>query len=433
MARFGRTAEVITVTASLLTLAALCALQGCSDATKPAPPQQAALPPAITYDTVLASLTAAIGEARRSMDRQPETALDAVSLYVDRAELTGGYDDYRQAAELLDAASERMVGGSHPCIARARLHFALQRLAAASDALDDCPGTVARKDIAELHADIAFQKGRYRQAELIYRALVNRHGTSGQYVRLALLRSRTGAPGEAAALMETAERRYDGTSATTKAWFKVQRGTLALERGRFDEAVAMYRAASEALPGWWLVDERLAEVKRLSGDSAGASAIYQKAIDRTGSPELLDALAQIRISEGRIDEAAKLGGRARAAHEARLAQFPEAGAEPAIEHFLHVASDPKRALALAESNYASRPNGDAAVALAKALLANAMPKRAIEVLETQLADGWDTAEIHWVMGEALAQLGQRDAAKAAEQAALERNPESAAMYAALAK
>src|SRR6185295_15181361 len=159
---------------------------GCSDATKPAPPQQAALPPAITYDTVLASLTAAIGEARRSMDRQPETALDAVSLYVDRAELTGGYDDYRQAAELLDAASERMVGGSHPCIARARLHFALQRLAAASDALDDCPGTVARKDIAELHADIAFQKGRYRQAELIYRALVNRHGTSGQYVRLAL-------------------------------------------------------------------------------------------------------------------------------------------------------------------------------------------------------------------------------------------------------
>ena len=44
MARFGRTAEVITVTASLLTLAALCALQACSDATKPAPPQQAALP-----------------------------------------------------------------------------------------------------------------------------------------------------------------------------------------------------------------------------------------------------------------------------------------------------------------------------------------------------------------------------------------------------
>jgi hypothetical protein len=174
-------------------------------------------------------------------------------------------------------------------------------------------------------------------------------------------------------------------------------------------------------------------VKRLSGDAAGAATIYAQVIERTGAPEPMDALAQIRIGEGRLDEATQLRWRAEAIHEARLAQFPEAAAGPAIEHFLQVAIDPKRALVLAERNYAARPYGDAAVVLARALLMSLQPKRAVALLETQLADGWDTAEMHWVLAEALAQLGQRDAAKAAEQAALDRNPESEGMYAAVAK
>jgi thioredoxin-like negative regulator of GroEL len=415
----------------------LCALGACGDGAKTTPPGDAAAKPAaITYDRELATLTASIDDGTQAIDRQngdAPAALETVSLLIERAQLTENFDDYRKAAALLDAASERMDPGSYPCLAHARLHFALRRIAAASAELDGCPGTVPREEIAGLHADIAFRTGRYRQAELIYRALVNRSGTPAQYVRLALLRSDTGSPGEAAALLEAAERRFDGASPAIKAWLKLQRGALALDRGRFDEARALYAAAADALPGWWRVDVRIAELRQLGGDTAGARTLYANVIERSGAPEPMDALTLVLTGEGRHDEAHRLRMRARAIHEARLREFPDAAASSALDHFLRDGVDPGRALELAQQNYAARPYGEAAVALARAWLQNAQPKRAVEVLEAHLADGWDTAEIHWVLGEAWARLGQQDAADAAQRAALARNPASAAMYVTVVK
>jgi tetratricopeptide (TPR) repeat protein len=218
-----------------------------------------------------------------------------------------------------------------------------------------------------------------------------------------------------------------------RAWLKLQRGLIALDRGRFDEALAMYLAASDALPGWWLVDEHIAEVKQLSGDTAGAKKIYAGVIERTGAPEFMDAQAQILSGEGRHDEARGLRARARAIYEARLREFPEAAAGHALDHFLQDGASPGKALELARRNYETRPYGDAAAALARAWLQNAQPKRAVDVLEAHLADGWDTAEVHWVLGEAWARLGRQDAAGAAHRAALARNPASAAMYATVGK
>jgi tetratricopeptide (TPR) repeat protein len=429
--------RIAVTRAALLGVLFAGALAACGDAPKSAPPRDAAAKPAaITYDRELGTLTAAIDDGTLAIGRQPGdalVALETVSLLVERARLTGDYDDFRKAEALLDATTARMDAGSYPCLAHARLEFALHRIAAASAALDGCPGSVARDEIAGLHADIAFYTGRYRQAELIYRALVNQVGTPQQYVRLAVLRNTTGSPGEAAALLEAAERRYHGVSATMKAWFKLQRGLIALDRGRFDEALAMYLAASDALPGWWLVDEHIAEVKQLGGDTAGAKTIYAAVIERTGAPEFMDALAQILAGEARHDEARALRVRARSIYEARLREFPEAAAGHALDHFLQDGANASRALALAQRNYETRPYGDAAVALGRAWIQNAQPKRAVDLLESHLADGWDTAEIHWVLGEALARLGQHDAASAAQRTALARNPASAAMYATAGK
>ena len=321
-----------------------------------------------------------------------------------------------------------MDKASYPCMAHARLHFTLHRLRAASDALDACPSGVAPAEMAALRADIAFYTGRYQEAEAVYRALVNQVGLSQHYIRLALYRNKTGQPGEAAALLEAAEKRYHGVSATTKAWLKLQRGLLALDRGRFDEALAMYRAASDALPGWWLIDEHIAEVKRLSGDAAGAKSIYESVIARTGSPEFMDALASIKGGEGLRDDAIALRQRARAIYDARLRQFPEAAAGHALDHFLQERSDPATALALAQRNFATRPYGDAAIALARAWMQNGEPGRAATLLESQIARGWDTAEIHWVLGEAQADSGRSEVARQSHAAALARNPASAAMY-----
>ena len=274
---------------------------------------------------------------------------------------------------------------------------------AASAELDRCPGSVAREEIAGLHADIAFYTGRYRQAELIYRALVNRRRDAAA-VRpaRACCAADTGSPGEAAALLEAAERRYHGTSPTIEGLAQAAARALALDRGRFDEALALYPAAADALPGWWLVDVHIAEVRQLGGDTAGAQDALRERDraqrvarahgcadtdpDRRGPPrrgapaspagasDPRSAAARVPGCRGRLTRSTISSGRRRS--------------RPALE--------------LAQRNYAARPYGEAAVALARAWLQNAQPKRAVEVLEAHLADGWDTAEVHWVLGEAWA-------------------------------
>jgi predicted Zn-dependent protease len=417
-----------------LGLATLCALVACGENSTTPQAEAVSRSPQSTYEREVAALDSAIEAAlasgRAAADR-PAGMLGAVPLYVERAQLTGKLDDYGNARALLDATAARMDSWSYPCLEYARLDFALNRLADAAGELDSCPGSVAREEIAGLHADIAFHSGRYRQAESIYRALVNQVGTPQQYLRLATYRSRTGAPAEAAALLEAAETRYASSSPTTKAWLKLQRGLLALDRGRFDEALAMYRAAADTLPGWWLVDEHLAEVMWLSGDALGAKTVYESVIARTGLPEHMDALAFIKTTEGRLDEALPLRRQARALHEARLRQFPETASGHAIDHLLQNQNDADlaTALALAEANFAARPYGDSAVALARALLRNREPKRAETLLVAQIMSGWDTAELYWVLSEARKQLGRDADARRSEEAALERNPASAAMYA----
>ena len=315
-----------------------------------------------------------------------------------------------------------------PCLAWARLHYTLHRLKLASAALVTCPSTVEVIEVAALQADIALYSGRYREAEDTYRALVNDVGLTPYYVRLGLLKKWLGAPGEAAAFLEAAEKRYHGGSSTMLAWLKLQRGLIALDRGRLDEALAMYRLASDALDGWWLIDEHIAEVLLLSGKTAEAKRLYESVIARTGAPEFMDALAAIELSDGNRDNANKLKLKARAIYEQRLIAFPEAAAGHALDHYLQDVADAKLALSLAQKNFDTRPYGEAAVALAKAWMQSGKPDRAVPLIETQLAKGWDTAEAYWILGEARQKMGQQREAEQAKAAALRRNPHSEQMY-----
>lgn len=190
----------------------------------------------------------------------------------------------------------------------------------------------------------------------------------------------------------------------------------------------MYKLATDELPGWWLIDEHIAEIKSLTGDKEAAKTLYESVIRRTGSPEYMDALATIEFNEGNREGARKLTQQARAVYEERLARFPEAAAGHALTHFLQDAGNPQRALSLAQMNFNTRPYGDAAIALARAWLLNGQANRAVSLLQHQLSSGWDTAELYWVLGEALTNLGQQQQADQAKSEARRRNPESETMY-----
>jgi hypothetical protein len=376
-----------------------------------------------SYEREAAALDAAIDGAVQLIAKRPEDtliALETVSLYTERARLTGNYGDYGKAQALLELATSRGHKASYPCLAHAKLHYALHRLQAASAALDLCPVTADPVEIAGLRGDVAFYSARYQEAEDLYRSLVNQVGSTQQYFRLAILRHKMGSPGEAAALLEAAEKRYHGGSATMKAWFKVQRGLIAWDRGQVGEALAMYSFASDELPGWWLIDEQIAEAKRLNGDTAAAKALYENIIRRNGLPEHMDELARL-LREGTAPESAtEWIKRAETIYRERLKAFPEASVGHAVDHFLQFGT-PTEALALARRNAELRPYGDAQIALAAALFRAGQAAAAADCIAKVEASGWNTAQLHAVAAQINAGLGRSAAADAQRAKAVQMN------------
>jgi hypothetical protein len=410
-----------------------CTLAAC-DGAKPAVTAAVAAKPqaAPKYADEVAKLNAGIEHGISLSAKQVSDTLlplQVVSLYQERARLTGSYDDYSKAQTLLATLPAGPKPTASICLTTARLHYTLHRLKQASAALDGCPSTVDAIEMASTRADLALYSGRYREAENVYRALVNEPGIPPNFVRLGLLKKWLGSPGEAAALLEAAEKRYHAGAPTMRAWLKLQRGLVALDRGRFDEALAMYRLASDALDGWWLIDEHIAEVLHLSGKTAEAKQLYENIVARTGNPEFMDALAAIERELGNGESAKALTQKARAIYEQRLIAFPEAAAGHALDHFLHDPADAKLALALATKNFETRPYGESAIALAKAWILSGKPERAVPVIEAELAKGWDTAEAYWILSEAQQRHGQVRLAEQAREQARRRNPQSEKMYA----
>ena len=404
-------------------------LAGCTPANPVANPAPAVKP---AFEQVLADTNAAIASGEATVKGPVQSALlpvELVSLYTERARLTGGYNDYGRAEDLLARVPAQFKTTDGVCMATAKLHYSLHRLSLAKATLDACPGLAGQAEDVGLRADIAFYSGRYRDAGIIYRALVNQTGTPQAYIRLALYRAKTGAPGEALALMEAAEKRYFGGSAIMHSWLALQRGLIEMDRGRYDEARALFTLADQRLPGYWLNEEHLAEIAGLKGEAPAAKRIYESVVRKTGAPEYLDALGSMEAEAGNAQAAQTLFARAEAIYTERAKRFPEAIAGHALEHFLSAAPQPAKALALAEANFRNRPHGDAAIALAKALLLNARPADAVQRLEQQIAQGWDTAETYWVLSLAAKAVGNATRAKSAGMEATLRNPLSATQYA----
>lgn len=385
-----------------------------------------AAPPVMTYADWLGSYDAAL--SAKDPPKAPASPEERLQLLLERARLSGDYGDYARAGEVIAAATAVQSLEPFPCLLIARWQFSLHRLAAAEQALAACKRPPDPVEAAGLKADLDFYRGHYRQAEAAYRAQLNAQDTSPAYVRLAQLRAKTGAPAEALALLEAAEQRYHGDSGVMRAWLKLQRGLIYLDRGQLELARALYLAAQEALPGWWLVDEHLAEISALLGERDSAHAAYQDIVQGTGAPEFIDALAALESEAGHSKQAAALLAQAKALYEQRLAQFPEAAAGHALEHFLNNSPDLPAVLTMARDNHRNRPYGEASIALARALILNRRDREAASLLQAESRAGWDTAELHWVLATALSRSGQPQAATAARLRALVANPQAEKMY-----
>jgi len=288
-----------------------------------------------------------------------------------RARLTGRYDDYALAEASVEAAFDASPDGAGPFLTRAALNYTLHRLDRVEADLARAESAVLVSDdtqaaITARRAGLLLQRGLAGGAEALYRQALDLHATPAHLSALAIAQSRQGHFEEAEASLDQAVATYHGLSVEPLAWIALHRGIFDLERAQYDQALVHYDEALALMPGWWLAEEHVAEIHVIQGRDDQALALYRDIVDRTGLPEFMDCIAGVLADQGDAEGAAVWRQRARGVYETQLEQFPEAAAGHALQHYLDAGDRPAQTVALAEANASLRPNAEALTLLADA-------------------------------------------------------------------
>jgi len=337
-------------------------------------------------------------------------------IYLQRARLSGSYDDYAKAQASIDRAFELNPLGS-AFMLRAKLHYTLHRLPEAREDFAKAktltqPTPDAVSSLEAFEANLALQAGDDKTAAKHFEASLAAKRTTSSLSSAAVFHWKIGDFDKAEALFREALKAYHGKPMEPRAWLNLNLGLLDLDRGRYDDALAHYREAETFLKGYWLIDEHIAEILTLQGKTQEAKTLYLDIIERTNNPEFMDAMAGIAFEAGKDDEGKEWVAKARKRYEEQMAQYPEAAYGHALGHYLEFGDDPAFALELAQKNYDLRPNLEAAVMLAQARLGAGDAKAAKKALAPTLKSAFESAELYATAAEVESKLGNTKKAEA---------------------
>lgn len=372
------------------------------------------------YDAELARIDQTLQANTTVASQRPGSWLHLESVaksYLERARLTGEFDDYYSALKVMSQvyaiAGER--GG--PALSRATLHFAVHRLPEVEADLVKAESallldTSTQQTIQGIRADVLLYTGQYTQAKDAYEQLEAMAPSVNSATRLAHYHAQLAQYQEAERWYERAEQRVSRHSAHLRSWLKLQFGILDLAQGQLDEAMAHYKEGLNVFPGYWLLEEHIAEIDALQGRDKMAERKYRDLIKRTGSPIFMSALADIlavRKNKANQNEAADLLETTNRWYENRISKIPELMSGHALAHFLQ-SGDSQRALQLAQNNYRLRPGGEAALQLIQAHTRLGQIPQATRLLETLLTSPYRSAELHATAGVVFQANGNRQGA-----------------------
>ena len=352
--------------------------------------------------------------------------------YFERARLSGNFRDYSVALNTLQKVFALVDNGNGPVLLRARLNYSLHRLPAIeSDLLTAESALLINKSaiaqIDGIRADVMLQQGQYKEARQIYDELEKSYPSSTSAIRTAQAYVYTGDYEEAERWFALAGDRAPRRSAQLRSWIELQTGILYLEQGRLNEALVHYQHALELFPGYWLVEEHIAEIDALQGRTDKAKLAYRNLINRTGSPLFMIALAEILLQGGELakKESVTLLEKADHIYATMASQIPEAIAGHALEHFLQ-RGIAKQALQLATDNYLLRSGGPSAVLFAQAHTVNGQLSEASAILDKLLTTQYRSADLHVTASIVYRALGFNDRADHQQQLARAINPDAVA-------
>lgn len=277
-----------------------------------------------------------------------------------------------------------------------------------------------------LLGDAYLNLGNYEACERVWNELLGKEknvlATEPRLAQLDVIHGRIGKAGDRYEKVVEAAQKLEREAPEVSAWAHVQLGELAFRSGDWEKAEQQYNAALSALPAYYSAEEHLAELRGAQGKLEEAIALYQRVIDRTARPEIIQALGDLYLFAGKPAEAKPWHARALEAYLASV----ERGE---VLYFHHLAglyadglNEPERAVYWARRDVALRQSIQSYDTLAWALYrAGAMPD-AEEALTRALATGTKDPHILYHAGTILMRAGKIPSGTAHLQEALAVNP-----------
>jgi tetratricopeptide (TPR) repeat protein len=146
--------------------------------------------------------------------------------------------------------------------------------------------------------DALLELGRYREAFASFDTMARLRPGVSSYSRIAYARELTGDfDGARTALLLARDAAADEQE--PYAWTETQLGKLELARGRLGAAAAHLRAALRTFPRYVYALDALAQVEVARGDLEQATALEQRAVDTIPLPQFVGLLADLEHATGR--------------------------------------------------------------------------------------------------------------------------------------
>jgi tetratricopeptide (TPR) repeat protein len=351
--------------------------------------------------------------------RDPEKRVRLAYRQFHQASLTGNEGDFIAVKQTIEGVIQDFGPKEDICLLKANLDGRFHCLMDVKRDLQMCPSLAHRHAGRSILADVDFQEGRYEQARIALETLIDENRTWDNLARLAHWEGKMGRPDEADRLYEEAEDELTAKELRSFAWLELQRGALAMSRGRYGKARTHYQRAAASFPGHWHTDEHMAGLLAAEGNRDEAVVLLRSVVARAPKPELKQALGKLLASMGRTEEAHSWLDAAAAAFLASAQQ----GGVHYYHHLVDVYADMKggaaEAVKWARKDVALRSNFSTQSALAWALLQNGEVAEGLVRIRQALASGVQdggifatAAALFHAAGDAA--LGERYAHAAAE-------------------
>ncbi len=305
---------------------------------------------------------------------------------------------------------------------KAHAAFKLHKLAGVDAALLAVPSVYDSDEGRLIRADLDFQHGRYQAAESGYVEVLRHERSWGALARLAHLRGKMGDAADADHLYEEAEDQLTAKEMRAYAWLEVQRGFLNFACGRDGEAQLHYRRADAAYPGYWVVDEHIAELLGAQGRYDDAIAMYQSIVSNRRRPELEQAIGELCELAGRIGPAAYWKERALTAFLQSVQDGEVYYYHHFVDYYADAAKNGAEAVKWAYKDLQLRENFATQGALAGALYRDGRFSDAVHWIDRALASGVVDAQIYFRAGEIYSAAGNEVEGRNLRERALNLNP-----------